>query len=70
LLVFKLFSIGYGPTLSKRKDIMLEQEVMKGFEFVLHRKRENLLERMILVYKVSGSPFPSGGIQGTCNVSK
>jgi hypothetical protein len=40
LIVFKLFPIYYGPTLSKRKDIMLEQEVVKGFELVLHRKKE------------------------------
>jgi hypothetical protein len=39
LLVFKLFPIGYGPTPSKRKDIVVEQEVVKGFELVLHRKR-------------------------------
>jgi hypothetical protein len=42
LLVFKLFPISYGPTPSKRKDIVLEQEVVKGFELVLHRKKENL----------------------------
>jgi hypothetical protein len=45
LLVFKLFPIGYGPTPSKRKDIVLEQEVLKGFELVLHRKKENILLR-------------------------
>ncbi len=33
LFVLKLFPIGYGPTPSKRKDIVLEQEVVKGFEF-------------------------------------
>jgi hypothetical protein len=32
-----------GPTPSKRKDIVLEQEVVKGFEFVLHRKKEKIL---------------------------
>ncbi len=30
LLVFKLLPIGYGLTPSKRKDIMLEQEIVKG----------------------------------------
>ncbi len=30
LFIFKLFPIGYGPTLSKRKDIVLEQEIVKG----------------------------------------
>ncbi len=30
LFVFKFFPIGYGPTPSKRKDIVLEQEVIKG----------------------------------------
>ncbi len=30
LLVFKFFPIGYGPTPSKRKDILLEQKVIKG----------------------------------------
>ncbi len=30
LLVFKLFPIVYGPTPSKRKDIVLEQEIVKG----------------------------------------
>jgi hypothetical protein len=41
LLVFKLFPIGYGPTPSKIKDIVLEQEVVKGFELVLQRKRKS-----------------------------
>jgi hypothetical protein len=45
LLVFKLFPIGYGPTPSKRKDIVLEQEVVKGFELVLHRKKKRILLR-------------------------
>jgi hypothetical protein len=45
LFVFKLFPIGYGPTPSKRKDIVLEQEVVKGFELVLHRKKERILLR-------------------------
>ncbi len=43
---------------------------MKGFELVLHRKKDNLFERRLLVCKVSASPFPSGDIQGACNVSK
>jgi hypothetical protein len=33
-----LFPIGYGPTTNKRKDIVLEQEVVKGFELILHKK--------------------------------
>jgi len=37
-----LFPIGYGPTPSKRKDIVLEQEVVKGFELVLHRKKKKI----------------------------
>ncbi len=45
--VFKLFPIGYGPTPSKRKNIMLKQEVVNGFELVLHRKKENPFERRI-----------------------
>ncbi len=49
---------------------MLKQKVVKGFELVLHRKRNNLLEKRLLVCKVSASPFPSGGIQGACNLSK
>jgi hypothetical protein len=71
LLVFKLFPIGYGPTSSKRKNIVLEQEVVKGFELVLHRKKERiLLKNRFLVFKMSGSSFPSGGIQGAYNFSK
>jgi hypothetical protein len=30
-------------TPSKRKDIVLEQEVVKGFVLVLHRKKERIL---------------------------
>jgi hypothetical protein len=45
MLVFKLFPIGYGPTPSKRKDIVLEQEVVRGFELVLHREKERILLR-------------------------
>jgi hypothetical protein len=30
LLVFKLYPIGYGPTPNKGKDILLEQEIVKG----------------------------------------
>jgi len=42
LLVFKLFPIGYGPTPSKRKDIVLEQEVVKGLRlYCIGKKREN-----------------------------
>jgi hypothetical protein len=66
-----LFSISYGPTPSKRKDIVLKQEVVKGFELVLHRKTKRILLRDgFLICKVSGSSFPSGGIQGTYNFSK
>jgi hypothetical protein len=58
LLVFKLFPIGYGPTPSKRNNIVLEQEVMKGFELVSHRKKERiLLKNGFLVFKMSGSSF-------------
>jgi hypothetical protein len=50
---------------------MLGQEVVKGFEFVLHRKKKRILLRKgFSVYKVNGSSFPSGGIQGACNFSK
>ncbi len=50
---------------------MLEQEVVKGFELVLHRKKERILLRDgVLVCKVSESSFPSGGIQGAYNFSK
>jgi hypothetical protein len=45
LFVFKLFPIGYEPTPSKRKDIALEQEVMKGFEFICIEKKERILLR-------------------------
>jgi hypothetical protein len=70
LLVFKLFPIGYGRP-SKRKNIVLKQEVVKGFELVLHRKKERILLRDgVLVCKVSGSSFPGGGIQGAYNFSK
>jgi hypothetical protein len=71
LLVFKLFPIGYGPTPNKRKNIVLEQEIVKGFEFVLHRKKERIFLRdKFLVCKVSGSSFPSGGTEGAYNFSK
>ncbi len=33
-------------------------------------KGENRFETRFLVCKVSGSSFPSGGIQGACNFSK
>ncbi len=50
---------------------MLEQKVMKSFELILHRKKEKfLLREGFLVCKVSGSSFPSGGIQGAYNFSK
>jgi hypothetical protein len=66
-----LFPIGYGPTPSKRKNIVLEQEVVKGFELVLHRKKKIILLRDgFLVCKMSGSSFPSGGIEGAYNFSK
>ncbi len=43
---------------------MLKQKVMKGFEVVLHRKKERIILRDgVLICKVSGSSFPSGGIQ-------
>jgi hypothetical protein len=49
---------------------VLEEEVVKGFEFVLHRKKERILLRKgFLVSKVSGSSFASGNIQGACNFS-
>jgi len=35
----------YGPTPSKRKNIVLEQEIVKGFQLVLHRKREIIFLR-------------------------
>jgi hypothetical protein len=70
LFVFKLFLIGYAPTLSKRKDIVLKQKAVKGFELVLHREKEIFFEKGLLVYKVSGNPFPNGGIQGAYNFSK
>ncbi len=50
---------------------MLKQEVVKGLELVLHRKKERILLRDgVLVCKVSESSFPSGGIQGAYNFSK
>jgi hypothetical protein len=70
-LFSSLFPIGYGPTPSKRKNIVLEQEVVKAFELVLHRKKERILLRDgVLVCKVSESSFLSGGIQGAYNFSK
>jgi hypothetical protein len=67
-----LFLIGYGPTPSKRNDIVLEQEVERGFELLLHRKEERTLlkEIFFLVCKVSWTSFPNGGIQGNCNFLK
>ncbi len=49
---------------------MLKQEVVKGFELVLRTKRENRFEKKVLICKISVSPFPSGDIQGICNISK
>jgi hypothetical protein len=34
-----------GPQPSKRKNIVLEQEVVKGFELVLHKKKKRILLR-------------------------
>jgi hypothetical protein len=70
LLVFKLFPIGYGPTPNKIKDIVLEQEIVKVFYLVLHRKKENIFYKRLSICKVNGSPFPSDSIQGASNVSK
>jgi hypothetical protein len=71
LLIFKLFPIGYGPTPSKRKEIVLEQEVVKGLSLYYIGKKERILfETRFLVCKVSGSSFPRGGIQRACNFSK
>jgi hypothetical protein len=50
LLVFKLFPIGYGPIPSKRKDIVLEQEVGRGFELLLHGKEERILLREVFLF--------------------
>jgi hypothetical protein len=36
---------------------VLEQKVNKSFELILHKKRENLFERNLLVCKVNGSHF-------------
>jgi hypothetical protein len=44
LLDFKLFPIGYGPTPSKRKDIVLKQEVVKGFVCITEKGRILLRE--------------------------
>jgi hypothetical protein len=65
-----LFPIGYGPTPSKRKDIVLQQEVVKGFKLVLIDKGRIFWRKGFYVAKVSGNPFPSDGKQGICNVSK
>jgi hypothetical protein len=72
LLVFKFFPIGYGPTPSKRKNIVLEQEIVKGFlACVALKKNERIFLRDgFLVCKVNGSSFSSGGIQGAYNFSK
>jgi hypothetical protein len=57
-----------GPHLARKKTLWLEQEIVKCFELILHRKRENFFEKRFLVCKVNGSP--SGDIQGACNVFK
>jgi hypothetical protein len=41
---FKFFPIGYGPTPSKRKDIVLKQEVVKGFAYTTKKGRILLRE--------------------------
>jgi hypothetical protein len=35
VLLFKLFPIGYVPTPNKRKDIVLEQEIVKGLACII-----------------------------------
>jgi hypothetical protein len=52
LLDFKLFPIGYGPTPNKRKDIVLKQEVVKGFCFY-NIERENPFKGKLLICKVA-----------------
>ncbi len=52
LLVFKLFPIGYGPTPSKKKDIVWEQKIVKGFS-LYNIEKENPFEGRLLVYKVA-----------------
>jgi hypothetical protein len=52
LLVFKLFPIGYGLTLSKRKDIVLEKKNSQGFN-LYNIERENPFEGRLLVCKVA-----------------
>jgi hypothetical protein len=50
----------WAHTKQEKKNIVLEQGIVKGFEFLLHRKRERIFfERRIFVRKVSGSSFPS-----------
>ncbi len=50
---------------------MLEEEVVKGLSLYCIGKKERIVLRQgFLVCKVSGSSFPSGGIQGPCNFSK
>jgi hypothetical protein len=52
-----------GPHQEREKNIVLEQEIVKGFELVLHRKKKRiLLKDEVLVCKVSGNSLPSGGI--------
>ncbi len=57
-----------GSHQARKKNIMLEQEVVKGFELILHRKKEKiLLKDRALICKVSASSFPNGGIQVAYN---
>jgi hypothetical protein len=61
LLIFKLFPIGYGPTPSKRKDIMLKQEIIEGFS-LYNIERENPFWGKVFSLqgcKESKSPFLS-----------
>jgi hypothetical protein len=48
LLVFKLFPIGYGPTPSKRKDIVLEQEVVSVLSlYCIEKRRESFWDKVL-----------------------
>jgi hypothetical protein len=51
-----MFPIGYGPTPSKRKDILLEQEVVKGSELVLHRKKVNITDEDVYMVLLMSLP--------------
>jgi hypothetical protein len=52
LFDFKLFPISYGPTPNKRKDIVLKQEVVKGF-CLYNIERDNPFKGRLLVCKVA-----------------